>query len=156
MNCVVLGLVGSVLQSILNSSPALVFNSIKKFMFEEGLKNIRTELDKTLETALGDSSFPNSISPLDMAIAESRQKVRTMGYDPFKVKDYNHTADFFSVQLTNTVVTGVSSFYRVGDLAVSMDNNTLTAGSLIRIKFNHRRILRTIVSSQCCRLERKS
>lgn len=96
-------------------------------MLTEAYNKIRQEIDTNIEKLSGDHSFPNSISPLDMAISEARKRVRDMGYDPFKVKDYNHTVGIFAVKMSNTWVTGVSSFYRVGDVEVGVVNNTVQA-----------------------------
>uniref|UniRef100_A0A6B2EAR1 Putative hemolymph juvenile hormone binding protein n=1 Tax=Phlebotomus kandelakii TaxID=1109342 RepID=A0A6B2EAR1_9DIPT len=121
-----LGFMGAVFQSVVNSAPNLVFDAMKPFMLKEAYAKISTEVDSHLEKAIGDNVLPNSISPLDMAIAEGRKKVRAMGYDPFKVRDYNHTVGMFSMEMTNTWIIGVSSFYRVGNMTVTMENNTVT------------------------------
>lgn len=121
-----LGFFGSIFQSFVNSAPTLIFDSIKPFMLSEAYTKIRAEIDTNIDKLSGDHSFPNSISPLDMAIAEGRKKIRQMGYDPYKVKDYNHTAGIFGVEMSNTWITGVSTFYRVGDIVVGVDNNTVT------------------------------
>lgn len=121
-----LGFMGSVFQSIVNSAPNLVFDTIKPFMLNEAYTRIRDEIDTNIDKLSGDHSFPNSISPLDMAISDARKKVRSMGYDPFKMKGYNHTVGIFSVEMTNTWISGISSFYRIGDIVVAMDNNTIT------------------------------
>lgn len=77
---------------------------------------------------MGDYCLPNSISPLDMALGEARRRVREMGFDPFIVRNYNHSVGLFSVQLKNTWINGVSGFYRVGDLVLGLENNTVTIG----------------------------
>lgn len=123
-----LGLFGSIFQGIANSASNLVFDTIKPFMLQEAYTKIRTEIDTNLENAIADNTFPNSISPLDMAIAKGRKKVRNMGYDPYKIKDYNHTVGVFGVQMSNTWVRGVSSFYRVGNISVAIENNVLIIG----------------------------
>lgn len=52
-----------------------------------------------------------------------------MGYDPLLIiNNLNHSVGLFSIQLKNTWISGVSGFYRVGDLILSMDNNTITIG----------------------------
>lgn len=117
---------GSIFQSIINGAPNLVFDSIKPFMLKDAYAKIRTEVDSNIEKMAGDFRFPNSITPLDMAIAELRKKVRDMGYDPFMVKNYNHTVGLFAMKLENTWISGGSSFYRVGNIVVSMDNNTVS------------------------------
>jgi len=123
-----LGFMAAVIQSLANSASNLVFDSIKPFMLKEAYQQIKTEIDTNLENAIPDKQFPNSISPLDMAIAEGRQKVRELGFDPYHIKDYNHTVGLFGVTLSNTWISGVSSFYRVGNVSISMINNTLVVG----------------------------
>uniref|UniRef100_W8BJW5 Uncharacterized protein n=1 Tax=Ceratitis capitata TaxID=7213 RepID=W8BJW5_CERCA len=120
-----LGLVGNIFQGIVNSAPTLVFDAMKPFMLKEADTKLRAEINGNLEKFLGDRLLPNSIAPLDMAIAEGRRKVREMGYDPFHLPDYNRTAGIFTFQLVNSWIWGVASFYRVGDMAVSMQNNTI-------------------------------
>lgn len=116
---------GSIFQSFVNSAPNLVFDAIKPYMLSEAYTKIRQEIDQNLEKLSGDHNFPNSISPLDMAIAKARNYVRDMGYDPYKVKDYNHSVGIFSVEMSHTWIAGISSFYRVGDIIVSLVNNTV-------------------------------
>lgn len=123
-----LGFLGSVFQGIVNSAPNLVFDAMKPYMLEESDKQLRKEINTNIEKMMGDRLLPNSITPLDMAIAEGRKKVRSMGYDPYHLPNYNRTVGVFSVQLSNTWITGISSFYRIGDVKISMNNNTLSLG----------------------------
>lgn len=128
MNFENLGFLGSVFQSIVNGAPNMVFDSMKPFMLKEADTKIREEVNSKIGVLMGDYTLPNSISPLDMAIGEARRRVQQMHYDPFIVPNYNHSVSFFTIQLMNTWISGVSSFYRVGDLLLSLDNNTLTIG----------------------------
>jgi hypothetical protein len=63
-----------------------------------------------------------------MALAEGRRHVREMGYDPHHLPDYNYTAGIFRIDLTHTWVSGLSSFYRVGNVSVTMEDNVLYVG----------------------------
>lgn len=121
-----LGFLGTVFQGIVNSAPNLVFDAMKPFMLQEADKKLREEINTNIAKLMGDKLLPNSITPLDMAIAEGRKKVREMGYDPYRLPDYNRTVGVFSMQLSNTWINGISSFYRVGDVMVAMENNTVT------------------------------
>lgn len=121
---------GSIFQSIINNAPNLVFDSMKPFMLKEAYTRLRTEIDSKLKELIN-YNLPNSISPLDMAIGEARRKIRENGYDPLIVPNYNHSVGLFSVQLKNTWINGVSGFYRVGDIILGLDNNTVTIGNLI-------------------------
>lgn len=127
---------GSIFQGIINGAPNLVFDSMKPFMLKEAYSKIRTEIDTKVKDLMADQKLPNSISPLDMAIGEARRRVREMGFDPFLVKNYNHTVGIFTCQLKNTWIQGVSGFYRVGNLILGLDNNTVTIGNLFLLNQN--------------------
>ncbi|XP_013098614.2 uncharacterized protein LOC106081288 [Stomoxys calcitrans] len=120
-----LGFLGTVFQGIVNSAPNLVFDAMKPFMLQEADSKLRADIDSNIKKLMGDKLLPNSISPLDMAIAEGRKRVREMGYDPYRLPDYNRTMGVFGMQLSNTWINGIASFYRHGDVIASMDNNTV-------------------------------
>ncbi|KAI4492415.1 hypothetical protein M0804_002206 [Polistes exclamans] len=71
--------------------------------------------------------FPNSISPFDMAVAEGRRQVSQMGYDPYRLKDYSQNVGIFTVMSSHTWITGLASFYRMGNITLSMENRTVYA-----------------------------
>jgi len=71
--------------------------------------------------------FPNSISPFDMAIAEARKQVSQMGYDPYKLKDYTQAVGLFTVTSSHTWITGLASFYRMGNITISMENRIVSS-----------------------------
>ncbi|XP_075154001.1 uncharacterized protein LOC142227374 isoform X2 [Haematobia irritans] len=121
-----LGFLGTVFQGIVNSAPNLVFDAMKPFMLQEAYTKLKTDIDANIKKMMGDKLLPNSISPLDMAIADARKQVREMGYDPFRLPDYNRTMGVFGMQLSNTWINGIASFYRHGDVIASMENNTIT------------------------------
>ncbi|XP_063547402.1 uncharacterized protein LOC134754875 isoform X1 [Cydia strobilella] len=127
MNFQNLGLFGAMFQGIVNSVGNFLFDSIKPYILKEAYTKARAEINKKLDEVAGDMQFPNSISPLDMVIADARRKVREMEMDPYKVNDYNATVSIFSVSLSNTWVTGASSFHRVGNITLKMQNNTVIA-----------------------------
>ncbi|XP_076636357.1 uncharacterized protein LOC143349187 [Colletes latitarsis] len=62
-----------------------------------------------------------------MAVAEARKQVSQMGYDPFRVKDYSQTVGIFTVMSTHTWITGLASFYRMGNITLNMENRTVYA-----------------------------
>uniref|UniRef100_A0A182QKY9 Hemolymph juvenile hormone binding protein n=1 Tax=Anopheles farauti TaxID=69004 RepID=A0A182QKY9_9DIPT len=125
-----LGFMGSIFQSVVNTASNLVYDTMKPYMLSEAYTKIREEVDSrmlniTLENGI---TLPNSIAPLDMAIGEMRTLVRNKGLDPFLVPDYNNTAGIFGMQTMHTWITGGSSFYRYGDISVTMQNNSATLG----------------------------
>ncbi|XP_017110624.1 uncharacterized protein LOC108134730 isoform X1 [Drosophila elegans] len=121
-----LGLVGSVFQSVINGAPNLVFDAMKPFMLQEADKKLRSEIDTMIKNTLGERRLPNSITPLDSAIAMARKMVRQKGYDPYHLPDVNRTMGVFSVQLAHTWINGISSFYRVGNITAGMANKTVS------------------------------
>lgn len=118
-----LGFFASMFQNIMNSVGSFVFDSIKPFILSEANTNIRNDINKQVSKV--PQTFPNSISPFDQLVAEIRRKVRGMGYDPYKVADYNSSAGIFDVFLTHTWLYGASSFHRTKDIIFEMRNNTV-------------------------------
>lgn len=126
-----LGFMGTIFQGIVNSAPNIVFDTIKPLILKEAYTQFRTIIDSKIGEATTEYHFSNTISPLDMAIADLRKKVRDMGYDPFAVRDYNHTVGLFAMEMTHTWLTGGSSFYRVGNISVAIQNNTVILGNIL-------------------------
>lgn len=122
-----LGFLGSIFQGIINSVGTFLFDSIKPFILKEVNQNLRGDINKNIEKI--PQRFPNSIAPLDMAIADARKMVRDMGYDPYNVPNYNYTTGLFNIYLTHVWVTGLSSFYRQGNVTVTMEDNILFASA---------------------------
>ncbi|KAF7415040.1 hypothetical protein HZH68_003529 [Vespula germanica] len=120
-----LGFLGSVFQGVINSVGAFIFDSIKPFILKEVNTNMRGEVNKQISQL--PQYFPNSISPFDMAVAEGRRQVSQMGYDPFKVKDYSQSVGIFTVTSSHTWITGLASFYRMGNITLTMENGTVYA-----------------------------
>ncbi|CAG9768950.1 unnamed protein product [Ceutorhynchus assimilis] len=118
-----LGFFASMFQGIINSVGTFVFDSIKPFILREANTNIRNDINKQVSKI--PQQFPNSISPFDQLVSEVRKKVRFMGYDPFKVEDYNNTVGVFDVFLTHTWLYGISSFHRTKNIIVEMRNNSV-------------------------------
>ena len=115
----------SLFQSIINSVGSFVFESIKPFILSEMNTNVRTDINKQVHKL--PQRFPNSISPLDQLIAEGRKQVRNKGFEPYKVKDYNQTIGLTTIYTRHTWITGLSSFYRVGNVTVKLYNNSVIA-----------------------------
>lgn len=122
-------MVGNFFQGIINDSPDSVFNTMKPYMLQDAYGKMRTEIDTNINEWMGGRQLPNSIKPLDMAIGEGRRRVREMGYDPLIVRNYNHSIGLFTMQLRNTWINGISGFYRIGDVQLNLDNNTVSMGT---------------------------
>ncbi|KAF7275737.1 hypothetical protein GWI33_011321 [Rhynchophorus ferrugineus] len=118
-----LGFFATMFQGIINSVGTFVFDSIKPFMLKEANTNIRNDINKQVSKI--SQKFPNSISPFDQLISEVRKKVRNMGYDPYKLPDYNNSVGVFDIYLTHTWLNGLSSFHRTKDIIVELRNKTV-------------------------------
>ncbi|KAJ2943922.1 hypothetical protein O0L34_g8242 [Tuta absoluta] len=123
-----LGSLGNILQGFINTAGHFIFDNIKPRILQDTYTKARYEMNKKIEEMAGDIKFPNSIAPLDMVLIDARKKVREIGYDPYKVEDYKSTDSLYaSVSLTNTWINGLSTFHRIGDISLSLENNTVTA-----------------------------
>ncbi|CAL7946503.1 unnamed protein product [Xylocopa violacea] len=120
-----LGFLGAVFQGIINSVGTFIFDNIKPFILKEVNTNVRGEVNKQISQL--PQYFPNSISPFDMAVAEARKQVSQMGYDPFKVQDYTQSFGIFAMTSTHTWITGLASFYRMGNITLNIENRTVYA-----------------------------
>ncbi|KAL1116481.1 hypothetical protein AAG570_004953, partial [Ranatra chinensis] len=103
----------------------LAFNLLKPFVLQDAENTIRKSANDELRNL---QTFPTSIDPIDLAFAKGRKFVRDSGYDPYKFGDYHYSGALVAVNVSNIVVTGLSSFYRTGDVSVRMRNNTLRIG----------------------------
>lgn len=61
-----------------------------------------------------------------MAVAEARKQVSRMGYDPYRVEDYTQTIGLFTVTSSHTWITGLASFYRIGNITITMENGIVS------------------------------
>ncbi|KAG5680013.1 hypothetical protein PVAND_009546 [Polypedilum vanderplanki] len=119
-----LGLLASFFQSFANSAGNVLFDNVKPYILKDAKEKIRIEFDANIDKIIGEFGLiPNSISPVDYIIAESRKKVREM-YDPLKINTYEN-GGIIGIKTYDTVIHGVSSFYRVGDLILQMIDNNL-------------------------------
>lgn len=108
---------------VLNSLGEVIFDGIKPYIFKIINGNIRGNINEHLKKLK--VMFPNSIPPIDLAIAEARKFVRNNEWDPYFAPDYQYATSIYSIDITHNVVMGLSSFYRVGNVKVLMDNLTL-------------------------------
>ncbi|XP_046404376.1 uncharacterized protein LOC124169730 [Ischnura elegans] len=127
-----LGTLGSVFQSIVNSVGSFLFDSIKPFILAEVNSNIRGDINKQL--LLLPQRFPNNIAPLDMAVAEGRRWVREQGWDPLRLPDRAFEYAGIRVEVTKAWATGASTFHRVGNATVTMEDNIISAGMHVGTK----------------------
>lgn len=119
------GFLGNIFQGIVNSAPNMVFDLMKPYIMKEAYTNIKEQVDTNIAQLSNNRSFVNSVSPLDMAISELRRLVRDKGFDPYHLTPYSRANGMYNMEMSNTWVAGLSSFYRVGDIIVLIENNTV-------------------------------
>lgn len=100
-----------------------IFDNLKPLLLKDAYVKIKAAIDENLLKLVGSALIPNSITPVDNAIAEGRRQVRAKGYDPMQVDDYNYPG-VFGVRIYNTWLYGISSFYRLGEMSLKIENNS--------------------------------
>lgn len=113
-------------ERILNSMGPFVIDTMKPFLMWIVNKYIRVDVNKKLKSLK--QTFPNSIEPIDLAIAKGRKFVRELGYDPYRIPDISHGSWLFQATVNDIWITGLSSFYRTGNVTVRMENSTVYVG----------------------------
>ncbi|XP_023954489.2 uncharacterized protein LOC112058048 [Bicyclus anynana] len=126
------GVLATLVSGFVNSMGSFLFEAIKPVLLRDAHTNMRQEINKKLDEVIGDIEFPNTISPIDMIIIDARKKIIEMKADPMKIVDYNITTNLFDIRLYNTWLTGLSSVYRIGDISLYLENNTVVADFCIR------------------------
>lgn len=122
-----MGWTGSVIQSAVGAIGDALFNSIKPQILERINVIIRTDVNKKLKEF--SNKFINKVAPVDLAFSEGRKYVKTHGYDPYHIHDHSFLiGSLVHVNITEFWVEGLSKFYRVGNLSLSMDNGAIEIG----------------------------
>lgn len=121
-----LGLMMSLFQGMINKVGSFLFDNIKPFILSEVNRDMRVEVDK--QVAAVDVTFPVSMTPIDVVIANARHTARSLGYDPYRVPDVTKTAGPVEATLTHIFAEGLTSFYRRGDVTLWMRDHVLHAG----------------------------
>lgn len=118
-----MGWMGSVVGAIGDA----MFDSIKPQILERVNVIIRTDVNKKLKEF--SNKFINKVAPVDLAFSEGRKYVKTHGYDPYHIHDHSFLiGSLVHVNITEFWVEGLSKFYRVGNLSLSMDNGAIEVG----------------------------
>lgn len=114
---------GGLVGVLMNNLGETLFNAMKPYLFSIISNNIRSTLNNGLKRIK--ITFPNSIAPLDLGVAEFRKFLKSNGFDPHYVADYQYASNIYSVDITHITITGLSSIYRFGDVKMQMQNNTI-------------------------------
>lgn len=112
-----------VLGTFVNILGESLFSAIKPYFLSVISTNIRSNVNEHLQQLK--IMFPNSIPPLDLAIAEFRKLAKVNGLDPYTFEPYQYASSIYSFDFTNIVITGFSSFYRIGDVKILLINHVV-------------------------------
>ncbi|XP_050432754.1 uncharacterized protein LOC126840835 [Adelges cooleyi] len=111
-------------ETFVNTFTNFVVETIKPIIMKLVNIMIKDELNEKMKHF---KRFPNTIPPVDLLIAESRQQIKSLGFDPWRIEDVVNAFNFniFSLDVNNIWITGLSSIYRLGDINVSIQNRTI-------------------------------
>nr|XP_018903693.1 PREDICTED: uncharacterized protein LOC109034796 isoform X1 [Bemisia tabaci]XP_018903701.1 PREDICTED: uncharacterized protein LOC109034796 isoform X2 [Bemisia tabaci]XP_018903711.1 PREDICTED: uncharacterized protein LOC109034796 isoform X3 [Bemisia tabaci] len=121
-----IGFAGSFFQGMVSSVGTFLFDSIKPYILNEVNTNMRRDVNAKIKTIT--SKLPSYVSPVDLAISEGRKYVVKMGYDPYHLKDFEFNQSILHINVSELWLKGLSQFYRVGEVALSMDSNVVQIG----------------------------
>lgn len=122
-----LDFVGNLFQGVVNTMGGFLFDTMKPYLLEDMLKTSRNAINQELDEVVGNTTFPNTISPLDMVVIDAKKKMQELKLDPFKMRDFDDTYGILNLALRNTTLLGLSTLYRIGNITLGMENHTLTA-----------------------------
>uniref|UniRef100_A0A1B6DBL0 Lipid-binding serum glycoprotein N-terminal domain-containing protein n=1 Tax=Clastoptera arizonana TaxID=38151 RepID=A0A1B6DBL0_9HEMI len=110
----------TLLQSIIDGAGIFLFDSMKPAILEKINTVLRMDFNKKLKSVT--KKFTGTVSPVDIALAEGRRYCRNKGYDPYHIQNYESDQGVFTIKIHDFKVVGLSRFYRVGNLSLSMDS----------------------------------
>ena len=98
-------------QGIINSVGTFIFDSIKPLILGKVNEKIQTTINTQMRNLK--QQLPDSVPPLELAIAMAGKKIREMGFDPFNVPRSNFTIQSGIVVIVPSgVVEGLSTVHR--------------------------------------------
>lgn len=121
-----LGYAGSMFQGMISGIGTFLFDSIKPEIIEKVNDVIRNDVNAKIKQV--SKKYVNSVKPVDLAVAEARRYVKEMGYDPYHIRNYSIKEGDYSLNITHFVLNGLSKFYRVGNVSLSMDVGVIQVG----------------------------
>lgn len=101
------------LQGIINSVGTFIFDSIKPLILNQINDQVQTNVNTQMRKF--DQILPDSVTPLDMAIAVGRTQIQDGGMDPFSIPEYtNMLGTGVVVKIFNGTLHGLSTIHRYG------------------------------------------
>jgi hypothetical protein len=123
-----LGFFGNLFQGIINSVGTFIFDSIKPNI----LNQLNDKIQSTVNTQMRslNTYLPDSIPPLDVAMALVRNQLQENNLDPFQLPEIQTTLQSgVKVKLFNGTIKGLSTIHRNGDVTLGYENGSLIVGA---------------------------
>lgn len=121
-----LGFAGSMFQGMVSGIGTFLFDSIKPEILDKVNDVIRNDVNTKIKEI--SKKYVNGVKPVDLAVAEGRRYVKEKGYDPYHIRNYTINEGDYSINITHFVLNGLSKFYRVGNVSLSMDTGVIQIG----------------------------
>lgn len=99
------------MQGIINSVGTFIFDSIKPLILEQ----VNDKIQGTLNTQMKELEqfLPDSIAPLDLAMAIARTQIQDLEMDPFNLPEMNFTLQSgMGLRILNGSIYGLSTLHR--------------------------------------------
>jgi len=134
------GFLANILQGAINSLGSFIFNSIKPMILGNVDALIKGQVNSQMRTI--NYQFPESVPPLDAALAVARTKIKERNMDPFRLPDVTRSMENgVTLRLYDGIFKGLASIHRSGDIQVGFENNSLVvsvqlATQLLFAEFN--------------------
>ncbi|XP_046441973.1 uncharacterized protein LOC124192617 [Daphnia pulex] len=123
-----LGFFGSLFQGIINSVGTFIFDSIKPLILGQINDQVQTNVNSQMKKL--NHILPDSVAPLDMAMAMGRAEIQENGMDPFEIPEYTSILGTgVVVKIFNGTLHGLSTIHRTGDVIFNFENGSLVVGA---------------------------
>lgn len=133
------GFMGSLGNTLINALSKVIFQSVKPNILEKMEAIVVDNLNEQFAKLPPQPVLLTALSPLDVAIAQSAEQIRSNDLDPFNLA--NHESSFektvFTISFSGSVglydgyVIGLSTLHRSGDILASFSNNSLQLSALL-------------------------
>jgi hypothetical protein len=99
------------LQGIINSVGTFIFDSIKPLILGQINDQVQTNVNSQMKKL--NHILPDSVAPLDMAMAMGRAEIQENGMDPFEIPEYTSILGTgVVVKIFNGTLHGLSTIHR--------------------------------------------
>ncbi|KAL1449080.1 hypothetical protein WDU94_000315 [Cyamophila willieti] len=119
-----LGVLGAMVQGLLNTAGPFLFDSVKPQLLTEFNVKLLVSMNENLK-AMNVTFEPSGGLPVDNLIRTVRNMIRERHIDPYQVEIAPGLLNNSVLQIEQFVLHGLSTFYRIGDISLHVENKTL-------------------------------